>query len=97
VAIGSPHPHHHSAGALVSPLIHLERVQEALPDFKRPAHAGIGLLHAWQATSTYTGHRCGLLQESGEVAPVDLHKHAKRAAEVITRAVEKARAHGAQR
>jgi hypothetical protein len=38
-----------------------------------------------------------LLQESGEVAPVDLHKHAKRAAEVITRAVEKARAHGAQK
>jgi hypothetical protein len=38
-----------------------------------------------------------LLQESGEVAPVDLHKYAKRAAEVITRAVEKARALGAQK
>jgi hypothetical protein len=37
------------------------------------------------------------LQESGEVAPVDLHKHAKRAAEVITRAVEKARALVAQK
>jgi len=38
-----------------------------------------------------------LLQESGEVAPVDFHKYAKRAGEVITLAVEKGRAHAAQR
>jgi hypothetical protein len=38
-----------------------------------------------------------LLEESGDVAPVDFQKYAKRAAEVITRAVEKARARGAQK
>jgi hypothetical protein len=38
-----------------------------------------------------------LLQESGEVASVNLHSYAKRAAGVITRAVEKARAHAAQK
>jgi hypothetical protein len=38
-----------------------------------------------------------LLEESGDVAPVDVQKYAKRAAEVITRAVEKARARGAQK
>ena len=38
-----------------------------------------------------------LLEQSGEVAPVDLQKYAKRAAEVITRAVEKARERPAQK
>jgi hypothetical protein len=38
-----------------------------------------------------------LLEESGDVAPVDFQKYAKRAAEVITRAVQKAHAPGAQK